>query len=220
MQKLCECGCGGLAPICKHTNKKLGYVQGQPLRFITGHHLKGKHLSEETKRKMSESRKGNKHYMFGKHHSLETRKKISKNHADFSGEKNPRWKGGKKISALRRKNNLKYILNNRMRANIRKSLKIGTKNKRHWEDLVGYSVKQLKKRLESTMPDGYSWTDFLSGELQVDHIVPISAHNFTSTHHQDFLRCWALSNLQLLTVEENSKKRARLNEPFQPSFKF
>jgi hypothetical protein len=34
---LCECGCGGKAPIAKGTNRKRGYVKGQPQRFIFGH---------------------------------------------------------------------------------------------------------------------------------------------------------------------------------------
>lgn len=35
--KLCECGCGQLAPIAKQTKARLGHVQGQPVRFICGH---------------------------------------------------------------------------------------------------------------------------------------------------------------------------------------
>ena len=37
----------------------------------------GKKASEDTRKKMSEQRKGEKHHMFGKHHSLKTRKKFS-----------------------------------------------------------------------------------------------------------------------------------------------
>lgn len=35
--KLCECGCGKPAPIAKRSNKQLGHVKGQPIRFIVGH---------------------------------------------------------------------------------------------------------------------------------------------------------------------------------------
>jgi hypothetical protein len=35
--KLCECGCGGLAPIAKMTNAKYGHIKGHPVRFIQFH---------------------------------------------------------------------------------------------------------------------------------------------------------------------------------------
>ena len=37
---LCHCGCGGLAPIAKYTDKRRGTVKGKPLRFINGHNPK------------------------------------------------------------------------------------------------------------------------------------------------------------------------------------
>ena len=37
IQKLCECGCGPLAPIATRNDKKRGFVKGQPQRFIAGH---------------------------------------------------------------------------------------------------------------------------------------------------------------------------------------
>ena len=41
---------------------------------------KGKRLSEETRKKMSESKKGKNHPFFGKQHSEKTRRKMSKAH--------------------------------------------------------------------------------------------------------------------------------------------
>jgi hypothetical protein len=35
--KLCECGCGQPAPIAQQTTTRLGYVKGQPKRFVNGH---------------------------------------------------------------------------------------------------------------------------------------------------------------------------------------
>lgn len=34
---LCQCGCGQPAPIARQTDRRLGYVGGQPVRFIRGH---------------------------------------------------------------------------------------------------------------------------------------------------------------------------------------
>ena len=52
----------------------------------------GKHHSAESCKKMSEAKKGENNYWFGKHHSEETRKKISdahkgKNHSDETRQK-------------------------------------------------------------------------------------------------------------------------------------
>lgn len=35
--QMCECGCGGPAPLAQRTSKKFGHVAGQPVRFINGH---------------------------------------------------------------------------------------------------------------------------------------------------------------------------------------
>ena len=37
MEKLCECGCGNLAPIAPVDNYGAGWIKGQPLRFVRGH---------------------------------------------------------------------------------------------------------------------------------------------------------------------------------------
>ena len=67
----------------------LGTVRnGYNTSAYASHHCKH---TEESKRKMSESRTGEKAYWYGKHHSEESKKKMSENHADFSGENNPNF---------------------------------------------------------------------------------------------------------------------------------
>ena len=113
---------------------------------------------------------------------------------------------------------LKFNLNSKIRTAIWQSLK-GNKPGRHWEDLVGYTLNDLIKRLQKTMPKGYCWQDFLQGKLHIDHKIPISAFNFNKPEHTDFKRCWALSNLQLLPAKENMTKHNKLSRPFQPALK-
>jgi len=114
------------------------------------------------------------------------------------------------------KTDLKYNLNHKIKAAIAKSLK-GNKAGRHWEDLVGYTLEDLIKRLKRTMPPYYCWKDFLEGKLEVDHIIPLSVWNFNNSEQINFKKCWALRNLQLLPAKENLIKSNHLEKPFQLS---
>ena len=116
-------------------------------------------------------------------------------------------------------NTIKGKINNSIKSNIYHSLK-GNKNGRNWENLVGYTLNQLIKHLKKTLPIGYSWDDYFSGKLHIDHIIPISAFNFKKPEDIDFKKCWALSNLQLLSKEQNQKKYNKLIRSFQPAFSF
>jgi len=119
----------------------------------------------------------------------------------------------------KRETDLRFNLNDRISKAIRKSLK-NNKAGKHWETLVGYTTNDLIKHLKKTMPKGYAWQDYLDGKLHIDHIIPISAHNFTNPKHVDFRRCWALDNLQLLPAKENISKSNKLEKPFQPALLF
>jgi hypothetical protein len=46
-EKLCECGCGGIAPLAKRTRTDLGHVKGQPVHYIPSHNFKVKRGIEE-----------------------------------------------------------------------------------------------------------------------------------------------------------------------------
>lgn len=118
----------------------------------------------------------------------------------------------------RRAKNPKRKVHERMSARIWHALR--GKGGRGWESLVGYTTDQLMRRLHQTMPSGYGWDDFLAGKLEIDHIIPVAAFNFTAPGDIDFGRCWALSNLRLLPALENMKKGATLTAPFQPALAF
>jgi hypothetical protein len=138
-------------------------------------------------------------------------------------EKNRKWRENnpeyyKQWSAKRRKTDLKYNLNRKISKGIYKSLK-ANKEGRHWEFLVGYALNELIKHLKKTMPKGYKWSDYLNGDLHIDHIIPISVFNFDSPENPDFKNCWALENLRLLPASENLLKRDKISKPFQPALK-
>lgn len=70
--KFCECGCGKLAPIARKTRRRWGHVKGEPVRFIRGHHARGRIRSPEHQARLN---------------------------AAVVGEKNASWKGADANSA-------------------------------------------------------------------------------------------------------------------------
>ena len=122
----------------------------------------------------------------------------------------------REVEAVRRRTDQNFALKNRMRCLMYSTIRRG-KDGRRWQDLTGYSVEELKSHLEKKFTGGMSWERFLAGEIHIDHIIPISVFNFTSTNDIDFKKCWAISNLQPLWAFDNLSKSNRLKKSFQPS---
>lgn len=98
---------------------------------------------------------------------------------------------------------------------IRQSL-CGTKGNRHWEDLVGFTINQLRKHLERQFSPEMNWENY-GTYWHIDHIIPISAFNFEKPEDIDFRLCWSLKNLRPLEAKQNISKGAKTNVFFQPS---
>lgn len=109
-----------------------------------------------------------------------------------------------------------FALKCRVRVLMYHSLR-GNKGGRKWQDLIGYSVEDLRRHLEKKFTSGMTWERFMDGQIHVDHKVPVAVHNITSTNDPDFKKCWALKNLQPLWWYDNLSKHDRIDQPFQPS---
>lgn len=98
----------------------------------------------------------------------------------------------------------------RLHANISSSIRTSLKRKhgKAWQVLVGFSLDDLKQHLERQFRPGMSWANYGS-EWEVDHIIPRSAFNFSSSTDADFAACWALSNLRPLWRSENRQKSGK-----------
>ena len=83
------------------------------------------------------------------------------------------------------------------------------KDGQSWEKLVGYTIEDLFKHLESQFVEGMSWDNY--GKWHIDHIKPMSSFHYESPFDDEFKQCWSLKNLQPLWAEENLKKGARLD---------
>ena len=107
--------------------------------------MKGKHHSEESRKKMSEANKGDKNPRFGKHHSAEARKKISE---EMKGENNPMF--GKHHSAEARNKMSEAQINKPKSAETRKKMSESRKGK-------SLSAETRKKLSEANKGKNY-WT--------------------------------------------------------------
>lgn len=144
---------------------------------------------------------------------------------DVEREKNRRWIADNPEKAReiwRRKDEKKRSmpkgrLDDAMARGVHRGLVHGAKSGRRTFDLLGYTVNELMDHLEKQFTDGMSWSNYGKGGWEIDHVIPRSAFNYETPQDIDFMRCWALSNLQPLWCSENRAKRNKLEKPFQPS---
>ena len=106
----------------------------------------------------------------------------------------------------RLQNNIDYRLHNYISRALRRGIK---KNCQSVFDLLGYSVEDLRRHLESLFQTGMSWQNY-GTSWHIDHIVPKSWFNLETTDGVDRFElelCWSLRNLQPLWSSENLKKK-------------
>lgn len=72
------------------------------------------------------------------------------------------------------------------------------------EELLGYSIRNLKTHLEVQFLPGMTWENH--GDWHIDHKRPISSFNLYSYTCPDFKDCWKLDNLQPLWAKDNLSK--------------
>lgn len=118
----------------------------------------------------------------------------------------------------RKRRNPRYRLHANISRRVRESISHG-KNGRQWEEILGYSLKDLMHYLQKRFKHGMTWENY--GKVwHIDHKIPLKAFNFNSVGNPDFKRCWALSNLQPLFSKENIAKKDTVEYPFQPKLAF
>jgi hypothetical protein len=173
-------------------------------------------INEKTRNKRRED--GAKHRAYNKKYWLE-RKELYSARARKWALEHP-----EQVREFRRRSNEKVgstitgRLNSSICANIRNSIKSGSKAGRKWEFLVGYTVDQLKQHLEKRFKDGMSWENY--GEVwEIDHKIPKVVFNYETPDDIDFKLCWSLKNLQPLDKTLNRKKHDKIDAPFQPSLR-
>lgn len=90
--------------------------------------------------------------------------------------------------------------------NIKHSIYVSLKyNKpgRKWEDLLGFTLYDLKHHLEKQFDENMSWNNFGS-YWWVDKIIPTRAYSYST--YGEFKKCWSLKNLRPLQKNEVMRK--------------
>jgi hypothetical protein len=78
----------------------------------------------------------------------------------------------------------------------------------HYFDVLQYSPEELINHLEKQFNNGMTWENY--GKWHVDHKLPITSFNIQEMGDSEFIKCWALDNLQPMWGDENIKKSNKL----------
>ena len=149
--------------------------------------------------------------------SEETKKKMSL--AAIKRYNDPNWqpksKGPGHIGR-RRRAYVSYTtpIQRKMRHTMKTLLwqKLNTRNlnkKGSTFDLLGYNANDLIKHLESKFKPGMTWDNYGVGGWEIDHVMPDSWFQYSSTQDTGFKGSWSLSNLQPMWASTNRSKGAR-----------
>lgn len=104
----------------------------------------------------------------------------------------------------------RYDPTHKVHSNVSRAIRLTLvtgKGRRKWEDIVGYTTKELMSRLESKFYNRTSngkpmtWKEYGLYGWHIDHIVPRKLFG-----PDQIKECWALSNLQPLWAEDNLRK--------------
>lgn len=102
----------------------------------------------------------------------------------------------------------------RMASAIANALR-GRKTSRKWTRLLGYTVDELCRHIESRFGPGMNWEKLIAGRIHIDHAVPKSKFRYSSPEDIEFKRCWAMENLQPMWAGRNRSKSNKILAPTQ-----
>lgn len=100
-------------------------------------------------------------------------------------------------------------LNHRLRGNLRHRMwgvLRGIHKSESSLQLLGCSIEEWKKHLESKFTEGMSWENY--GKWHIDHIIPCTFFDLTIKENQ--FKCFHYSNTQPLWAEQNISKGSKL----------
>jgi len=130
------------------------------------------------------AKRKNKEYM--KKYNIAWKKKNQKHHLYYIRN----W------YRKQRKENPKFRIDDSMASSIYLALK-GKKAGRKWEDLVGYTLKELLQWLENQFDNKMNWYNY-GNYWSIDHIKPRSLFKYENAEDPEFKKCWSLMPFKIL----------------------
>lgn len=113
-----------------------------------------------------------------------------------------------RVMANRRKRyrtDLNYKLTCNLRSRLYSALRRSKQSRSvSTSELLGCSIEDFKRHIESRFTEGMDWEKVHSGEIHIDHIIPCVAFDLTDKEQQR--KCFHFSNLQPLWAVDNHKK--------------
>lgn len=94
----------------------------------------------------------------------------------------------------------------RGRISVRLASMLSGKAGRGTEELLGYTMQELRGHIERQFQRGMTWDAFARGEIEIDHIIPVSRFKIVSVDDPNLRVCWGLANLRPLWKAENRAK--------------
>lgn len=116
----------------------------------------------------------------------------------------------------RRKTDINFKLRSGLRIRINKALKNNQKCG-HTMDILGCTVEEFKKHLETSFQDQMTWYNygFGSNKWNIDHIIPCASFDLSDESQQRI--CFHYSNMQPLWQKDNMKKGDKIIIPYVPA---
>jgi len=109
----------------------------------------------------------------------------------------------------------RFVLN--LKNSVRKAIKKHNKSKgSKTVEILGCDYEFFKIYFEGLFYGSMTWEHFLSGDIHIDHIIPVSSFDLTMKEQQ--LQCFHYSNLQPLWAKENLSKSNSYEEQDKESY--
>ena len=180
----------------KIAKRKKEYAKNNKAQLSEYH----KQYEKDNKEKRASQKK--EYYRDNKDKIEDAIEKYRNNHKEKLRKYRNEWQNNK------RKNNPMYRLNINISRDINRSLKDNKKG-RHWEDLIGYTLDDIKRHLESQFTEGMTWDNYGKNGWWIDHVIPCVAFDLTKIKEQR--KCFNYKNLQPLWWRDNIVKNSYYN---------